>query len=158
MSRRKPMWMDAQRHHDGVIDAQCRRVLDESLLARLGPKDGTHDSWQSVAGGVFDVLLRRCGDPAQPLEGAWLVTVRETAELVADCCLELAGQIGSEDLYFPARGMLHQRDREMLERYTGRNAEQLCKEYEISTRRFRSLLAIDRKTRFERSQHKLFDD
>ncbi len=122
-----------------MLTAEAARLLDGHL-----PPETTPDM-REVALTLFAALLAG----GAPVAGA--------AQLASEQVQRLSDELGGRAVYIP-RGLLVRlgaRDREMVERFNGRNYRELARQYGLTEVRVRRIISSARALRMAQAQGKL---
>lgn len=129
-------------------DGKSLSVLNGAL------PDGLHPTLVEMAEQMFLALV-------EDAEAVQVLGKPRLAEIVADQVDRVALRCGGGQFYLP-KGLalkLSQRDREIYERFNGRNKRELAREYGVTETRIDQIVAAIRRAEFERRQGKIdFDE
>lgn len=129
-------------------DGKSLDVLNDAL------PEGLHPTLVEMAEQMFLAL-------AEDAEAVQVLGKPRLAQIVADQVDRVALRCGGGQFYLP-KGLalkLSQRDREIFDRFNGRNKRELAREYGVSEMRIDQIVAAVRRAEFERRQGKIdFDE
>ncbi len=129
-------------------DGKSLDVLNDAL------PEGLHPTLVEMAEQMFLAL-------AEDAEAVQVLGKPRLAQIVADQVDRVALRCGGGQFYLP-KGLalkLSQRDREIFDRFNGRNKRELAREYGVTEMRIDQIVAAVRRAEFERRQGKIdFDE
>lgn len=108
--------------------------------------------------GAYPELLAEVAERVSSLLTAEGIKEKEAAEIGAKVAEFLREHWGGQIIYVP-KGThfdLSARDLKIWERWNGRNARELCREFDISIQRFRQIIAAVQRKEADKRQKKLF--
>lgn len=129
-------------------DGKSLDVLNDAL------PEGLHPTLVEMAEQMFLALV-------EDAEAVQVLGKPRLAQIVADQVDRVALRCGGGQFYLP-KGLalkLSQRDREIFDRFNGRNKRELAREYGVTEMRIDQIVAAVRRAEFERRQGKIdFDE